>query len=205
MFDDEQDDFFSDDSSFSQQDFDESSADFFEDNGNFDNHQEEYQIQESSIPVQGTNFGYKTVGVVVALALVIIAFILLSLSSISLVKKEDNNNNRTTRVETQTQSNTKVQNNTSVTSLTNIPPSTYMDYSNPIVSSQGVVSKLSKYLQDGQVIYCIDLSISLGVSSTTVHYYCGYNTFSQVSVGDVLTVDYQQVSETCFSVCTISK
>lgn len=215
----EQDDFFAEtDSDFSQQDFQDSSADFF-------NTEEQFQTQDSpELPQrpQQTSFGYKTVGIVVALGLVILALIVLGLSNIKLVKKTNENNqaqvqqeqqasntgsNTTVPTSTESASNTESTNqqSSSTTSLINIPSNTYMDYSNKAIQAQGVVTSLSKYLQDGQVIYCINLDITMGTATNTVHYYCGYNVFKQVEVGDILNVEYQQVSETCYSVCTISK
>ena len=79
----EQDDFFSEaDSGLVQQDFDNSSADFFGNEGD----SEEF-CPELEQPSQGFNFGYKTVGVVVAVCLILIAFVILFLSKLDLVKK----------------------------------------------------------------------------------------------------------------------
>lgn len=221
MFDNEQDDFFYEsDSDFSQQDIN-SSADFSNEDESFS------QIGES--PVQQNNshvsLGYKTVGIVVAIILAVLALVILGLSNIRLVKKTDNtpkvhqeqtNNTQPQQTQPQkTQSTTVIEENetssssttqsSSGTSLTDVPSSTYIDYSGKVISSQGVVQSLYRYLQDGQVIYCIDISITIGTTSTSVKYYCGYNVYKQVKIGDILTVDYQQVSDTCFSVCTISK
>lgn len=219
--DDEQDDFFAEsDSDFSQQDIN-SSADFFNEDEGF-SQTEKSPVQQND---SHTSLGYKTVGIVVAIMLAVLALVILWLSNIHLVKKTDNTpkvqQEQTTQTQPQQTQSTSVaeENNTaekditsnsttqssSGTSLTNVPSSTYIDYSGSVVSSQGVVQNLSRYLQDGQVIYCIDLSITIGTTSTSVKYYCGYNVYKQVKVGDILTVDYQQVSETCFSVCTISK
>lgn len=216
---DEQEDIFSEaDSEFNQQG--ESSADFF----NNEQTSEQDIIQSSQ-----TKFGYKTVGIIVSAVLVILALIILFFSKLRVVDKSDSNPQLQSQIGTQVQGTqsqgTQVQGtqsqsqrqettnsysqqasaNNNYTSLINIPTSTKMDYSGNIIQSQGVVSSLSKYLQDGQVIYCVNLDIVMGTSKTVVHYYCGYNVFSQLSVGDVVNVDYQQVSDTCFSVCTISK
>ena len=210
MFDDnetEQDDFFAEmNSDFSQQDFEDSSADFF-------NTEDQFQTQDSpELPQRPkqTSLGYKTVGIIVALGLVILALVILGLSNIKLVKKTNQSQiQQEQQVQntgyTNTESTVDSQQPADSKSLLTIPSNTYMDYSSKVVQSQGVVTSLSKYLQDGQVIYCIDLDITMGTSKNTVHYYCGYNVFKQVQVGDILNVEYQQVSETCYSVCTISK
>lgn len=216
MFEDDygQDDFFTDtDSDFNQQDSNIGSADFF---GSSDEN-----ISEENIPEENNvNFGYKTVGIIVALVLVILALIILGLSNIKLVKRNDSSVKQEVQTTQETTESTVTSSSQSsesksistedvqankTTGLINIPSDTHMDYSGKVTKSQGVVSSLSKYLQDGQVIYCIDLDITIGSNKNTVHYYCGYNVFKQVKVGDVVSVEYQQVSDTCFSVCTISK
>lgn len=203
----EQDDFFAEDSSdFSQQD-NMGSADFF-------NKEEEIHTAQTETHA---SLSYKTVGVVVAIILAVLALIILGLSNIHLVKKEPVQQVKQVEQEQQpaqdkdieptqpqvTQDEPKV--STSGNTLVEVPDSTYIDYSVKTIQSQGVVQSLSRYLQDGQVIYCINLDITMGKTSTEVKYYCGYNVFKQVKVGDIVTVDYQQVSDTCFSVCTISK
>lgn len=216
---DEQDDFFAEgNSDFSQQD-NSDSADFF-------STEEDCQpdtIPNVQSPEQHSSFGYKTVGIVVALALVVLAFVVLGISNIKLVKKTSSTGSQSqvqqTIAEPQATQVTKTEatesettnsqvyqsNNSSTSDLISIPDSTYMDYSSKVVLSQGVVQDLSKFLQNGQVIYCINIDISIGTTSTSVKYYCGYNVFNQVKVGDILTVEYQQVSKSCFSVCTITK
>jgi len=217
----EQDDFFSEvDSGLVQQDFDNSSADFFGNEGD----SEEF-CPELEQPSQGFNFGYKTVGVVVAVGLILIAFVILFLSKLDLVKKpaDTSQSIQVQQEQQQLQQQQEIQQETQVqqqetqvqepqqsqahndSQFVSIPDSTSLDYSSSITQSQGVVSSLSRYLQDGQVIYCINLDISIGTSTTSVHYYCGYNVYKQISVGDILNVEYQQVSDSCFSVCTISK
>ena len=233
----EQDDFFSEaDSDFGQQDFNDSSADFFSNEGD----SEEFHVDdvpELEQPSQGFNFGYKTVGVVVAVGLILIAFVILFLSKLDLVKKpvdtpqpvqvqqeqqqlqqqqEVQQETQVQQQETQIEESQPQIDNTqngyqeysessSDNGLVSIPDSTSLDYSSNVTQAQGVVSSLSRYLQDGQVIYCVNLDISIGTSTTPVHYYCGYNVYKQISVGDILNVEYQQVSDNCFSVCTISK
>lgn len=240
----EQDDFFSEaDSDFGQQDFNDSSADFFSNEGD----SEEFHVDdvpELEQPSQGFNFGYKTVGVVVAVGLILIAFVILFLSKLDLVKKpvdtpqpvqvqqeqqqlqqqqevqqETQVQQQETQIEEQqqetqvqqsqiddTQSDNQGYSESQVSNgLVSIPDSTSLDYSSNVTQAQGVVSSLSRYLQDGQVIYCVNLDISIGTSTTPVHYYCGYNVYKQISVGEILNVEYQQVSDNCFSVCTISK
>lgn len=193
------------DSEFYQQDFSDGSADFFSNSGVQDIPIYD-EVASTSEPQ--VKFGYKTVGVVVAVVLIFLALFILGASKIKFIKNTSSNiqaTNQTTSTSKESNSSSQATPQKGVTSLINIPPETDMDYSGSIIQAHGVVSKLSKYLQDGQVIYCINLDITIGSSTTTVHYYCGYNTFSQVQVGDILNVEYQQVSNTCYSVCTIYK
>ena len=164
----EQDDFFSEaDSGLVQQDFDNSSADFFGNEGD----SEEF-CPELEQPSQGFNFGYKTVGVVVAVGLILIAFVILFLSKLDLVKKPSDTSQsvQVQQEQQQLQQQQEIQQETQVqqqetqvqepqqshinndNQFVSIPDSTSLDYSSSITQSQGVVSSLSRYLQDGQAI-----------------------------------------------------
>lgn len=154
--------------------------------------------QEVNLPP--INMGYKTVGIVVAVILVAIALIIYSISNMSANKATQQTQQPV--VEQQQEEEPQEQQSTGGTDFKEVPEETNIDYSKDIISAQGTVSSMRRYLQDSQVIYCIDLNISMG---QIVHYYCGYDVFKQVKVGDVLKVQYQQVSDTCYSVCNISK
>lgn len=204
---------------FGQQDFFDSPADFSNDDffSNSDINSEEDLFDNNNVFEQKEDFdnsqlsnnnssldiklGYKTVGIIVASIMIILALLISGLSKIKLVKTEKNQNNYE-----QAEKVNKSGNKKEVSSgFVEVPSSTYIDYSSDILSTHGVVSNMNRYLLDNQVIYCIDIDLTLGATTSVVHYYCGYNTYSQVEIGDVLNVDYQQVSDKCFSVCTISK
>ena len=185
----------------------------------------------TKINILGRNFtlGYKTTGILVASVLVVIGFLMLIIGSIKVVKKDDTSNLQANRnqveIQTQAQAEASTQNqsqsevvhnqeNTYSSSGTSIqgtgnfvtiPDDMQINYNASIQTSQGTVSKLSRYLQNNQVVYCVEVSAVLGVSTTSVKYYCGYNTYRQLNVGDSITVEYQQVSDTCFSVLTLRK
>lgn len=180
----------------------------------------------NKINILGRTFtlDYKTTGIIVASALVLIGFLMLIIGSIKVVKKDDTSNLQANRnqveiqtqaqaeASTQTQSHSGVvqkQENTYSSSGTSsfvvIPDDMQINYNASIQTSQGTVSSLSRYLQNNQVVYCVEVNAVLGVSATSVKYYCGYNTYRQLNVGDSITVEYQQVSDTCFSVLTLRK
>lgn len=172
--------------------------------------QDSADFNTGGIPeIQPRTLGYKSVGVVVALALVVLALLILGSSNIKISKKTSTNTNINTTTTQSTdlpqQETPSAEVTTSDNGMIEIPDGTEVDYSGSIISSQGVVSDKRLFLQSNQVIYRLDIDISVGATSTTVYYYCGYNTFNKVNTGDILTVDYQQVSKKCFSVCSINK
>lgn len=211
--------------SSSNNDFDDSvtSADFEDtDWGNIDevpasNGSDSDFENEKVAPVSANpNYGYKTIGMIIACALLVVAVVLVIVSKVNITRKDTGSGNAPTSQSSQVSHDTK--SNTSGTdskeqqttggsslSLKIVPDSTSVDTSGEVMESEGTVTGLKRYLQDGQVIYCVDISMGVGMGTTVVHYYCGYNIFSELEVGNTLTVSYQKVSEECFSVNTISK
>lgn len=86
-----------------------------------------------------------------------------------------------------------------------LPADTQVDYSGSLYETQGTVHNKIKYLENSQVVYCVQINAKIGESSKLVNYYCGYNVYSSVEEGDTVSVSYQVVSDTCYSVNTISK
>lgn len=174
--------------------------DLFSDDNVFEQQEDFSDSSVSNNDSTDVKLGYKTVGIIVASVMIILALLISGLSKIKLVKPEKSQNDYE-----QTEQVKKSDSKEVSSGFIEVPSSMYIDYSSDILSSKGVVSNMSRYLLDSQVIYCIDIDLTLGATTSVVHYYCGYNTYSQVEIGDVLNVDYQQVSDKCFSVCTISK
>ena len=233
MFDDEQDDFFGSDfqQSFNNDSADdfffvvedkntnESSDENFEDNtldssfdGSSDNNSF-YSTEETNTKVP--KLRYKSVGILLAVVLVFLAVIVMGISNINVKKKSNSssynntqNNVANNNTVTETQAPTQVQNQGSVTSSDNLVAlgnDVKIDYSSSNLFATGVISNMTRYLRGNQVVYCIDINMTIGGSSTVIYYYCGYNVYSQLKIGDIVTVEYQQVSDKCFTVCTIKK
>lgn len=80
-----------------------------------------------------------------------------------------------------------------------------LDYSQGEQSTTGVISNKECFLLNDQIIYCIDIDASLGTYKTTVRYYCTYNTYNAVSVGDALVVKYTQTTPNTYAVLSVSK
>lgn len=90
-------------------------------------------------------------------------------------------------------------------SLMPLDDSVHIDYSGVVYESTGLVTGKLKYLQNNQVVYCIEVSIQAGATTQKIAYYCSYSTWSAVRDGDIVSVKYQQVSNNCFSVNEILK
>lgn len=89
--------------------------------------------------------------------------------------------------------------------MTEVPASVSADYSGDVFESEGLISSKTRYLENGQLVYCLEIDAEIGDETRTVKYYCGYNTFNSVSKGDTVNVTYQVVSDTTYSVNTITK
>lgn len=89
--------------------------------------------------------------------------------------------------------------------LVEIPESTKLDYNGDVLTANGKVINKLKYVQGHQVLYCVNIGVAFGSSSETVSYYCTMKSYNNVSVGDVVVLEYQQVNDSYISVLTISK
>lgn len=69
----------------------------------------------------------------------------------------------------------------------------------------GVVKNKYCYLSGTQVVYCIDIDITMGTSGQVVQYYCTYTTYEGVSVGTKLSVTYKQTTDNTFALMSVSK
>lgn len=173
---------------------------------------------ENNVTNRRFNLNMKQAGIVIAGGFVVLALLLYILNNINFSKKpvpQQAYNNEATQ---QQSSNTapqeqpaqqaQVQTQPTVksdVSLITVPKDTTIDYSGKIYEATGMVTDKQKYLCDNQVVYLIKVDIQMGTNSMSANYFCGYNVFNSVSVGDVVTVNYQQVSDTCFSVNTLVK
>lgn len=144
------------------------------------------------------NLSIKSACFVLAGILFIIFIILIVINSIKIQPKQ--------QVQTtinKSSSTTQVTKNNGV-NLMEVPEGTNIDYNGAIYTATGTVSNKKAYLQGTQVVYCIDISLQVGASTQIVKHYCNYNVYNQIAVGTLLTVQYQQVSQTCLSVNAVT-
>lgn len=172
--------------------------------------------QESIPPKKEFKLGYGIAGVVIGVGFVLLFIITTFFSNLSLkpkVKVVNNNAGNTQVVKQAEQSGTQqtVQtepiNTTSVQQevLIKIPESTEMNYSDDLLSATGIVTGKQKYLMGNQVVYCVTIGLTLGDSQQIVNYFCNYVSYNAVGLNDIVQVDYQQVSDKCFSVTQVLK
>lgn len=167
---------------------------------------------------QSKPLGFKAVAIILAVALVIGVILLMTIDKLSVTKKKpvQQQTQQVTSQQIQTQGTTEsisssrneeatTSSSKEVNGLVELPADTALSYNNELLSATGVVHDKVRYLSDNQVVYCIKIVLSFGGSKEIVSYYCGYNVFDSVDTGDMVTVQYQQVTNSCFSVNTISK
>lgn len=199
--------------------------------GQFDGWQGGSQIQDTgnindiddfsgaTTPTNRFNLSMKQAGVVIAGGFIVLALVLYFISNININKKPRQSNQVPTQ-QTQQQPVQQTQQqpmqqteaqptqqpvSKSDVALVNVPNNTQVDYSGKIYEATGSVTNKSRYLTNNQLVYLIQVEIPFGSESMVVNYFCGYNVYNSVNSGDVVTVNYQQVSDTCFSVNTLIK
>lgn len=180
------------------------------------------------------NLSPKVVAFIVAGALIVLAVILLLLDKVHIGKNTDGNtsvstdlqptgdiqiddeyvqdlevkpaDDDTVEVHESTQSSTsESKEEDQGVVLTEIPDSTSLDYSGDMLEANAVVASKLKYLQGHQVLYCIVLRVSFGSATDIVNYYCNYSSFNSVEVDDIVSITYQQISDSFISVNSIAK
>lgn len=159
-------------------------------------------VDKVEIPqIKKKEFSYKSVAVILAGAFIVVAILLTVFDNISISKNTKNKDSQEQVGQTQEGGTSQ----TSSISLVDVPADTSVNYNSNVETQTVKVQNKVRYLQDGQLIHCIDLALNIGGTTKIVHYYCGYNVYNSVSIGESVNVEYQYVSETVISVVTISK
>lgn len=186
-------------------------------NQNWANQPQDYQTQPVAEPPIQTHFSTKTIAIIVAGIILVIALLLMVIDKVHIGKKDTTtvtNNTTTVQQEQQPTQNSNTTNHTrgsfsesnlSSATLVEIPNSTSMTYSNDTLKANGKVTDKKKYVQGKQIVYCIEITIAVGSSSETVNYYCTSATFNQIGKGDILIVNYVQVEDSYISITNVEK
>lgn len=69
----------------------------------------------------------------------------------------------------------------------------------------GVVASKKCYLDGQQIIYLVSIDVSMGVTNTSVDYFCTYSTFTELKEGDALSVTYRQAGQSGFSLIGVTR
>lgn len=78
-----------------------------------------------------------------------------------------------------------------------------LDYTVPVLETSGTVSDKQIYLDGNQIVYLVLITLD-ELNSSTVKYYCSYDVYKSVGVNTRLSVSYQKLTESAFSVCSVS-
>lgn len=186
---------------------------------------QDYQTQSPTEPPIQTHFSTKTIAIIVAVVILGIALLLMGIDKFHITKKpadtNTNTNTTTSTVQQQQQDDASTQQSSNTQSealddsqntgalnsatLVEIPDSASMTYSNDTLKANGKVTDKKKYVQGKQIVYCVEIIITVGSSSETVNYYCTSATFNQVGMGDILIVNYVQVDDSYISITNVEK
>lgn len=78
-----------------------------------------------------------------------------------------------------------------------------LSFDSDIISTTGTISMKSLYLDGTQLICYIEVTLD-DIEGTKVGYFCSYGVFKSLSNGLRVSVDYQRVSDSVFSVFSLS-
>ena len=170
--------------------------------------QQDVSPQQNQTPVQ-FNFGYKTIGIICVVGFILLALIFSLLNKINVNKNVNQGNTQSTQVVQQQTQNQQTQSqsqqSSSVINGSALADNVNVDYSASIQQASGVVQSLSRIVQDGQLLYCISISIPYNNSTVVVRNYCTYSAYNSVRVGDMVNVTYQVVNGNLISVNEVTK
>lgn len=151
------------------------------------------------------SLGYKTVGLILAGILVVVAMVLILFSRIRVSKRQTSSTGTEVSVEN-TEGNpvresSKSQTQTQASEFSELGNDVQVDYEAQVITSVGRVKAKRRYLYDNEVVHCLDITVD-GVNLT---YFCSYSAYSAVHANDSVTVDYMKVSDKYYVVDTIKK
>lgn len=78
-----------------------------------------------------------------------------------------------------------------------------LDYSQPIIETKGTVTAKQCYLDGTQVVYLLTITLD-EINSSNVKYYCSYQVYNSVEEGTRLSVTYQKLTESSFSIYNVT-
>ena len=158
---------------------------------NQENFNAQNQPERANLPQ--VQFGSKKIAVILAGAFIGLALLLVVLNSIR-VKKNDT-------IAIQQQEHPGVSTNSDVSFIT-IPSNISLSYTGDVQTTAGKIKDKIKYKVNNQVIYCLQIKVQ---DNSIWSYYCGYNAFSSVDIGDTVAVDYQEPQDGYISISSVSK
>ena len=81
-----------------------------------------------------------------------------------------------------------------------------LKYAKDTQSVSGTVTDKKIYnTGDSQLVYDVEVTSVLGNSEQVFNYYCTYNTYNELKLKDLVLVEYKQVGDKNFVVCSLSK
>lgn len=167
-------------------------------------YEEENQTLQS--PKKEFNFGGIAVMFIILGVLFVLFLIFIGLARVKVTpKNKTQNTTAQVSVATNTGQQTSTKQTSNAVSLTIVDDSIATESGNAVLSAAGVVTAKERYLQGSQLIYCINIGISESGENKDIKYYCSQDVYNSVKNGDILMVNYTQVSNKCFAVVNVQK
>lgn len=182
-------------------------------------YQQQYQQTQQAPQEQGVvkniankileNGGIKLTSTHAGIALIILAVIvvLIIFGIHGLMSRPKTQRTQSQTQTTVTQKATSSKSNTSSVETLNlivVGDDVPVDYTSMKLSSTGLVTNKQTFVVDNQLVYCLDISMTVGSGTRTIHHFCNRTIFTAIDTGTVVNITYQQVDENNIAVYDIS-
>lgn len=186
--------------------------------------------QASTVTIGGKTLGYKSVAVILACILLVVAIIFLFFDNIKVSEKSNTQPvarssglEQQQQVATQQQQAEQQQSNPVIQSqeqqrdaetqqepvqsdgmrLKEISEDAGVRFDGEIYEVQGQITGKHMYLNNGQLIYSLSVTFDDGVGRRESQYFCGYSVYEAVSISNKVIVKYQWVSDNVVSIVNL--
>ena len=154
----------------------------------------------------GFQLNHTTMGILIGIVGLIVVLIVGGLFNLGNKPKTQKVVKQVPKTVTTTVTNTNTeQGNKDIVKMTIVGDEVSIDYSVAILESTGLITAKNKYLLNGQLVYSLSISITVGNEQKQLEHFCNYNLFKSITTGEVVNVKYQQLTDSVLTVCDIMK
>ena len=137
----------------------------------------------------------KKLGVIIACILLFIALVIFRLALMDDTPVQET---------TQTTASSTSQAVTNDLTLKKVTNESALNTSVEIKEAQGRIVDKEIYLYGNQLVYSVSIQMYYNGNSVSLKYFCSYTGYSNVGVGDTVTVSFKQITESSYSIVSLN-